>query len=523
MKKGLSRKAFLAGTGALALAGAGGFGGYRYWSRGSAYPVSGLADIADDYAFDVCVIGSGPAGVCLGLDLVAAGFRTLVVESGRTVSDLMSDARYLDLEYYGNSGSIFYPTQTTRVRALGGTSNIWTGRCSRLHPIDFEINAYTPEGSAWPIDYAELEPYYARAEQTLRVRGGELSTFQAPRSGPLPLAPERGIDGLRAYMESLGVTVDDSPTSASRENPDQPVRVADDLLPDFARHPLGTLLAGSTVTRLEMDDSGRVTGAVAQDLDRRTRRLRAGIFVIACGAIESARLLLLSTSAGFPAGLGNNTDLVGKYFGEHPNLSFRGRIQQPPASLSRQAEMGRCHQYYASLKREGFGSAILKFAHGRIKDDQALNFRVGATMEMQPVASNRISLDPSERDYFDQPVANVALSFSRADESTLDAIRALTNELYASMGATDVQEIEQSWSHHHIGTCRMGATPQAGVVDGDLLLHGSENLFVLGSAVFVTGGASHPTLTIVALAHRLAESIARRVSPAATEEAGAVS
>ncbi|MEJ2090442.1 MAG: GMC family oxidoreductase, partial [Gammaproteobacteria bacterium] len=410
--------------------------------------------------------------------------------------------------------------QTTRVRALGGTSNIWTGRCSRLHPIDFEINAYTPKDAAWPIDYAELEPYYARAEQTLRVRGGELSSFQAPRSGPLPVAPDREIDGLQTYMESLGVTVDYSPTSSSPEVPNQPVRVADDLLPDFARHPLGTLLAGSTVTRLEIDDSGRVTGAVVQDLDRRTRRLRAGSFVIACGAIESARLLLLSTSSGFPSGLGNSTGLVGKYFGEHPNLSFKSRIQQPPASLSREAEMGRCHQYYDSLKREGYGSAILKFAHGRIKDDQALNFRIGATMEMQPVASNQVSLDPSERDYFDQPVANIALSFSTADQSTLDAVRALANGLYASMGATEVQEVEQSWSHHHIGTCRMGVTPQAGVVDRDLLLHGSENLFVLGSAVFVTGGASHPTLTIVALAHRLAELIAHRVSPATAEEAG---
>jgi choline dehydrogenase-like flavoprotein len=109
--------------------------------------------------FEVCIIGSGPAGSVLGKALVDNGIRTVILESGHDSNKKYKDPRLSALDVYRSSGTIAYPVAVSRSRALGGTTNIWTGRCSRLHPIDFEKNAYTPDDASWPITYNELEPY----------------------------------------------------------------------------------------------------------------------------------------------------------------------------------------------------------------------------------------------------------------------------------------------------------------------------------------------------------------------------
>ena len=176
------------GGGALAVT-VGGASAYRILrSPDIAYsgPVSSLDQLRSAELYDVCIIGSGPAGAVLGNDLARKGVRTLIIESGWNIQDTMSDERYRGLDAFHSSGDINYPLSATKLRAIGGTSNIWTGRCSRLHPMDFDVNSYTPEGVVWPFSYAEIEPYYERAEQTFRVRGGDLSSFHSPRQSALP-------------------------------------------------------------------------------------------------------------------------------------------------------------------------------------------------------------------------------------------------------------------------------------------------------------------------------------------------
>ena len=134
--------------------------------------------------FDVCIIGSGPAGTILACELVRHGIRTLLVEGGQVPS---SNPRYKPADY---------PIERTRFLGVGGTSNLWSGSCPRFQPLDFEpANPYVPADAPWPITYKEIEPYYQRAENELQVHGGLPSRYSPPRASPypFPLGSEPGF------------------------------------------------------------------------------------------------------------------------------------------------------------------------------------------------------------------------------------------------------------------------------------------------------------------------------------------
>lgn len=534
-RKGLTRRKFLIGLGAtgVALAGAGLYRKLAMSPHWRELPPIRLSDLSGAEPYDVCIIGSGPAGATLGIDLAKAGIRTAILESGEEFGSMTPALD--ELERYRSVGPIDYPVRWTRVRALGGTSNVWTGRCSRLHPIDFERNAYTPPETAWPISYQDLRPYFTRAEETLRVRGGKLSEFHPPRDGALPLPADMDISGLKERLGQVGVVVDDSPSSTSDVG-DGPIRAARDLLPIFTTYPAATLVSGWTATRLVTGADGRVTEVEARSLDGGTRTVRARVFVVGGGAVESVRLLLLSRSEAFPDGLGNGGGQLGRYFMEHPNIRFRGMVEHSVNTLSPQYELGRCHQFYDAFKREGLGSVLLVFSQSWVFRDDLKGWdlrsighkvanvfrrlvraemRIGATVEMAPSADNRITLDPALTDRFGNPAAAIRLGFSERDAATLERARVLIRKIYGELRAEDLQEEEIGWSHHHMGGCRMGDDPATSVVDRDLRVHGTPNLYVAGSASFVTAGAAHPTPAIVALSHRLADHLRGRLASGA--------
>jgi choline dehydrogenase-like flavoprotein len=492
----VTRRQLLLGLGGATLAaGAGAYGVWR-WRQGPELQSLLLRELPEQ-SFDVCIIGSGPAGAALAQDLVERGLRTVVLESGvplQRIAELGWSAAELDV--YAVRGDPLYPVQGTRMRAVGGSSNLWTGRCSRLHPSDFEPNAYTPRDNPWPIRYEDLQDFYPPAERTLGVRGGAPSETRAPRRTPLPRSGE-DVAPLRGLLRPLGISVEPTPTSHAPRFRSGPVRAGRDLLPGFTASRLGTLVTDATVARLALDASGRVTAADARSSSGGARQVRADVFVVACGGVESARLLLLSRTPRHPDGLGNASGWLGRGFAEHPNLTFEGRIR--PATGGR--ALGRSHQFYESAKREGLGSAIHVFA---TQSGQPHYLRIGASVEMFPAPENRVTLDPNARDAFGSPGLRLDFRFGPRDRATLEATRERIRKLYAELGGSEVRELPLSWSHHHIGGCRMGADPGTSVVDADLRVHGTPNLYVVSSGTFVTGGAAHPTLTIVALAHRLA-------------------
>jgi choline dehydrogenase-like flavoprotein len=458
--------------------------------------------LAQTAPFDVCIIGSGFAGAVLGQDLAAQGLRTVILESGMSLK--AADERVKGLEVYQNSGNTNYPVAATRVRALGGTSSAWTGRCARFHPLDFEQNTYTPADAPWPISYADIEPYYERAEQTLRVGGAKLSQYHAPRKADLPLPGRNKLGDLQALAQSVGITIDDSPTSVGLYNEKGPIRVETDFLPKFVESPNALLISGVTATRLRAAADGTIEGVEVKSLDQATGVVKARTYIVASGAVESARLLLLSRSDAFPSGIGNANDLVGRFFMEHPALSFSGNLKNRPAP--RNSQIGRSHQFYEEFKREGFGSPILVFY---LNKDQT--FKIVASMEIAPTAENRVTLSPDLKNAFGDPAAHLEFSFSERDQRSFDHARATVAKIMADLGVTDMQETPITWGHHHMGGARMGTNAETSVVAPNLRVHGTTNLYVASSATFVTSGASHPTLLITALCHRLSEHLGQEL------------
>lgn len=481
--------------------------------------------------FDVCIIGSGFTGTVVGLGLVERGARTIILESGHGLLRWMIDKRLKGLASYMVSGDADYPAERTKARAVGGNSNFWTGRCERLHPSDFQRHPYTPPNNPWPLSYQQLESYYERAENTLRVRGGVLSEYAPPRRRPLPLPARGNIADLKALFRQVGVTVDESPTATPRKAV-RFFRVKDELVPLFRASRRGTLITGATVTRLLHDEDRRITGARVQTFDGTTTTVRARVFVVACGGIETPRLLLLSRSEQFSEGIGNRYGRVGRGFNEHPGVNFYAKIRHNRYTIVPRHKVGRSHQFYDDFRADGLGSVLPVFIQSwvfphhliRVKmSDVPTKLRgllrrvvrptvyIGATIEMLPQDTNRVTLSENARDAFGNPLAHLHFSFAEEDRRVLDRTRKLIRGIFEKLGGDDLEEAELTWSRHHIGTCRMGENPATSVVDGDLRVHDTPNLYICGSETFVTGAAVPPVSTIVALAHRLADHLAVRL------------
>jgi choline dehydrogenase-like flavoprotein len=135
---------------------------------------------------------------------------------------------------------------------------------------------------------------------------------------------------------------------------------------------------------------------------------------------------------------------------------------------------------------------------------------MGCLCEQRPVDSNRVALSTHRRDAFGDPIAHLMFSYHPDDLRLIERGRQLLHGLFDRVGATDREEIEVTWSRHHQGTCRMGVDPRTSVCDPNLRVHDVPNLYLAGCETFVTGAAVPPTLTIVALVHRLADHLIAR-------------
>lgn len=500
-----------------------------YWLVRSqlAPPVKTIAIEQLDGPYEVCIVGSGFAGTILAKSLAEQGIRTVVLESGESLLRWFTSPVLKNLAGYETSGDTRYPTVRTRARAIGGNSNFWTGRCERYHPSDFEEHPYTPPGAPWPIRYADIEPYYERAEKTLRVGGGELSEYHPPRKNRLPLPAKVDISDLKAFMAEIGVVLDDSPTAMPRKD-FRFFRLSKEILAGAAGMPDFDLVTGVTATRLLSKPDRSIDGVEVQTFQGEKRIVKARFYIVACGGIETPRLLLLSRSKEFPQGIGNLFDRVGRGFNEHTGVNFYARIPHRLSTIVPRHKIGRTHQFYDRFRAEGLGSVLpvviqsWVFPHHLMKNSiseipermsllakrlRQAEIYIGATIEMKPVDSNRVTLSERQVDLFGNPLPHLHFSFSAEDRKLLDRTRSLISGMFERMEAQGVRESDLTWSRHHIGTCRMGDDPKTSVVDRNLRVHETPNLYLCGSEVFVTGAAVPPVLTIAALAHRLADHL----------------
>jgi glucose dehydrogenase len=464
-----------------------------------------LSEVLAAPPFDVCIVGSGPAGAVLGLDLARAGVRTVILEAGVNPSRLAKNDRYALLNAATQSGDQSYPLVATRAMMPGGTTALWTGNTPRLLPIDFERNAYTPDGTAWPVTYAQMSPYYDRAEETLRVAGQPDAPHAAPRTRPLEYEQKAGNREVKALLRRADVSAFDTFRSKMRNG--GPIRVARDILPQFARSSFAAFVQGVTARRLVGSSPDRISGVEVSDLEGNHSVLRARIYVLAAGAVECARRLLLSRSEHFPEGLGNRFDQVGRTFTDHLQRNFTSRLV--PDSLLRSARLPqivRSYQFYESAKREGLGGIAL-FASLRKTDAEDIEFMLTGSCELDPAPTNRVTLDESQRDVHGDPVPHLHFSATGRDRVTIERMVGIVRDVAGKLNARELQELPPHWAHHHLGIVRMGNDERTSVVDRNLKVHGVRNAYALTSGNFVTSGPANPTLLIVAFAHRLAEHL----------------
>jgi choline dehydrogenase-like flavoprotein len=544
--------------------------------------VTGHAAVGER-SFDLCVIGAGPVGLAVATRAAATGMAVALMDSG--VETPSSDRQELASARLVNDRH--QDMRLAVARALGGTSWFWGGRCTPLDPVDFDLRPYLPD-SGWPITDRDLSPYYADVAGFIGCADG---TFR------IPLDRESGLPA--------GLTLEhverwcDEPRLTARIN-------------DLSARPNLTLILDATVVDLELCAEGSGVAALAVvSKDGPWRFSAARAYIIACGGLETARLLL-HVQERWPQLFGGPQGPLGRYYMGHMSGKVASiRFPKPEtADLFRYATMGggiarrrlSFTRYTLDLcslpnvifypanpllgdpsHRSGTLSALFlalsvpvlgrrfvaeairrmqmtqephflahirniladapaaaiqiydilrqRLINGRRKPFVFLPSKSGVYPihyhgEQAPSPSSRVRLG-AERDATGLRRLEIDLRFSESDaEGIARAHRVLQAVLRTSHFAEltfDYPEEELAAAilrqardgFHQMGVTRIGATPEDGVVDGECRVFGLDNLFVVGSGVFRTGGQANPTFSAVALAFRLADYLVKGGAPAA--------
>jgi choline dehydrogenase-like flavoprotein len=465
---------------------------------------------------------------------------------------------------YSASGDRFYPLNRARVKGVGGSTLHWQGMVMRLHEADFRRRSRDGVAADWPIDYGDLRPYYQAAETELGVAGADDNPFAPPREEPhpMPAFPPSYSDSLFAEAcERLGVTMHSVPNARNSEGYDDrsacvgygtcnPVcpsgaKYSADVHVRKAEQEGARVVDRAPVQRLvPTADGDRVAAVVYATPDGSVHRQAARQFVLACGGVETPRLLLLSRSEGYPDGLANSSGLVGRGFMDHLFVGMSGPLDRE----TRQNHVGfitsESHQFYddpgqATSGTDGgipgsdadLGPIKLEFLNyagpspvelalggdqwgddllDSLRDQYGTHIAIGGLVGQLPRDENRVTLDTSRSDDHGNPVPDVQWSLDDRTRRTIERAnviqRAIMTELGADIGTVIGPETTGP-AFHHMGTTRMGTDPASSVVDPRMRTHDLANLSIAGSSVFVTGGALNPTLTIAALALKAADHV----------------
>jgi choline dehydrogenase-like flavoprotein len=501
---------------------------------------------------DVCIVGAGAAGITIARELRGGRLRVALLESGWLTPDHVTQSLY--------SGSApaqpYFALETARTRCFGGTTNEWTGECRPLDALDFEERTWVPE-SGWPFDFDHLRPCYERAQAVCQLGPFAYAGTDWQAQGVRPLAFNGGR--LRA------TTIHYSPPTRFGETYREEIDGATNIV---------AYLGANAIDLETPTPPNHVSAARVACLSGSRFRVSARIFILATGGIENARLLLLANAVQ-PAGLGNGYDQVGRYFMEHLYLDqaavmlarkgvigdfytqghwadgrrVRGILGLSPEVQQREQLTNYCAvldedslwprrasvrsllavirkgqvaarawtHLQATFARIGRAAAQLKGGH---RDPSVRRYVVKNAMEQAPNPESRIVLSV-DKDRLGCPRVALHWRLTALDKRTAHRAHEILGEEVARVGIGSFRSAlglpNDPWpatlrgARHHMGTTRMHPSPRRGVVDANCQVHGIANLYVAGSSVFPTSGSANPTLTIVALALRLAEHVKHRL------------
>jgi choline dehydrogenase-like flavoprotein len=529
---------------------------------------------------DVCIVGAGAAGITLALELAGSRLGVLLVESGGIEAEEAVQKLY---EGHVADERMHSEPHRYRQRRFGGSTTIWGGRCVPLDAIDFEQRDYL-SSSGWPIDLATLQPFYPRANQICEA--GEFQ-YSAAKAFDRPLRPM--IDGLCSEhfstdtLERFSCPTDFGARYAHKLRAASNVRV----------------LLHANLTNLNFHPNGAALESVSlQTLDRKRITVRCRQVVMAAGGLEVVRLLLANTDK-WPNGVGNQHDVVGRYYMCHIAGTI-GTLKQPgPDRVWHNYDVTDdgiyCRRRLAltaeTQRKQRIGNFIGRLHHPRITDPQhrtavlsalqlakgMISYEYGKRLhggeimswgnwgrhvrnvlggvgelmafghhmardrflaarkfpsvivkstaghysldfhaEQEPCAVSRVGLSEA-RDELGMQRLLIDWRYTPQDVATVrEAVRLLAEDIGRSgIGVFEYDpasiEVEitryGAYGGHHLGTTRMGTDPRSSVVDANCRVHGVDNLFIAGGSVFPTSSQANPTLTIVALAARMAQHL----------------
>src|SRR5829696_1856609 len=473
--------------------------------------------------YDMIIIGSGAGGGTMALALAPTGKRILLLERGnylrREQDNWDPDAVFVRGKYqaketwYDREGRNFHPGLHYLV---GGNTKVYGGALFRLRPQDFEEIVHADGLSpAWPLGYAELEPYYTAAERLFHVHGLRgLDPTEGWASAPYPHPPVRHEPRIQAlcdalereghhpFPQPLAILLDEDGDGHVAQYSSCIRCSAYDGFPCLTNGKadaqiicvdpaLGyknvTLVTGAYVDRLETDASGHTITGVHVRLGDEQSTYRADIVVVAAGALSSSLLMFRSANTAHPAGLANGSDQVGRNYMRHNNSAFMAVSREPNDTT---------YQKTMALNDFYFGADDWEYPLGGI---QTLGKSHGAVIK---------------------PEGRVVLTINPTSD---EALRRLRHKLEVLLSKVDVHPhlLERSLylgknvpiggTAHQAGTMRFGTDPASSVLDTNCKAHQLDNLYVTDAGFFPSIGAVNPTLTIIANALRVADHLKERL------------
>ncbi len=533
----------------------------------------------DDHA-DVVIVGSGASGGVAGKYLAEAGFKVVCLEQGRWMNPSEYPGGKPEFELLANGSHSAdpnvrrfpsdYPLEVTNsditpimYNAVGGSTVHFCAQWARMRPADFRMRTLHGIGDDWPVSYEELLPYYAEVDRAFGVSGTPGDPFYPGLTAP----PQPGIPiGKLGRTAAIGMNkLGWHWWPAHHDIPSQPIgsrpacqrrgvcmwgcpegaKGSTDLSlwPDALRAG-AKVVAGARVREIPVDAKGRATGAIYIDREGNERFQSASTVIMCANGVGTPRIMLMSTSAQFPDGIGNSSGLVGRRLMLHPYMSVLGIYEEhldgwmgpwgtqllslefadhdesrgfpagaqwdampltgPMFTLERFAD-----RPYASK----FGASV----HDIIRRTLGHAFDWGIGVEDLPRESNRVAIASDLTD--DDGIPAPEIHFRIDDESRANLRFQLdrAHEAHQAAGAVETLETDWStWGWHLLGTCLMGDDPATSVVNRFGQSHDVPNLFVFCGAIFPTSTPQPPTATIAALALRNTRNLIRYASQVST-------
>lgn len=504
--------------------------------------------------YDIIIIGTGSGGSTIAYKLASSGKKILILERGGFIPkekenwdphQVVTVGRYRPKEdWYDKDGNAFKPFIHYNV---GGNSKMYGAAMFRFRESDFrEVKHYGGTSPAWPIDYNVYEPYYTQAERLYSVHGKRRTDPTEPWANseypldPLPYEPLiQDLDeklkslGLKPYPLPMGIKLPqdfsetEAPVSLSNFDgfPDPTDSKADGFvtaLRPALQHKNITLLTHAYVQRLDTDASGKNVNKVVVDLKGEKVVFKSDIVIVACGAVNSAALMLRSHNEFHPNGLANSSDQVGRNLMLHHNGCLVAFTKKKNDCLF-QKSLGIADFYHGEpygkyplgeiqLMGRNDPETILWLAEkkfpGKTYEELAqMTIDFWLTAEDLPSSDNRVVLRKDE---------SIQVNYTRTNYAAYERLKEKLKEIFVQLGAIDPDYKDVYWNgydldvsgmSHQNGTLRFGADSKTSVLDLNCRAHDLNNLYVVDASFFPSCGAFNPALTIAANALRVGDHL----------------